>query len=158
MIVLGIDPGASGGLALVTERNGRLSATESMVKMPSTDGDVWDWVKSAAAWADLCILEKVASMPGQGVRSVWTFGRNYGALRMAVIAAGIPLEEVTPRRWQPAIGVPSRKGEAKTAHKNRLKARAQELFPGLSITKDTADALLLAVYGLRTFGGAACTQ
>lgn len=150
MIVLGIDPGASGGLAVARSSLDVLQAA----KMPETDGDLWAWVHGARkCWEpDLCILEKVHSMPGQGVSSSFKFGQSYGSLRMAVIAAGIPLEEVTPRKWQPAIGVRPIKGETKTAHKNRLKARAQELFPGLKITHATADALLLAVYGLRTFG------
>lgn len=127
--------------------------------MPPTDVDLWEWLEPKSVHypstcrPDLCILEKVHAMPGQGVTSTFKFGQSYGALRMAVIAAGLPLEEVTPRKWQPAIGVSSKKCETKTAHKNRLKARAQELFPGLTITHATADALLLAVYGLRTFGG-----
>jgi hypothetical protein len=150
VIVLGIDPGASGGLAIVQGGHGIYSVSDA-VKMPATDADLWRFVNDCAD-ADLCILEKVHAMPGQGVSSTFKFGASWGTLRMAVIAAGIPLEEVTPRKWQPAIGVPSKKGETKTQHKNRLKARAQELFPGLKITHATADALLLAVYGLRTFG------
>jgi Holliday junction resolvasome RuvABC endonuclease subunit len=132
MIVLGIDPGASGGLALLRQDGGGGIHVLDCVKVPPSDVDLWRWFAdlSDSHYADLAVLEKVHAMPGQGVSSTFRFGQSYGSLRMAVIAAGIPLEEVTPRKWQPAVGVSSVKGEAKTQHKNRLKARAQELYRG----------------------------
>jgi hypothetical protein len=68
---------------------------------------------------------------------------------MALIASGVPFEAVTPGKWQKEFGLLAKKGETKTAKKNRHKARAQELFPDLKITHATADALLIAEYGRR---------
>ena len=80
-------------------------------------------------------------MPGQGVASSFKFGQNYGTLRMALVAAGIPFDTVTPQKRQHVMHCMS-KGD-----KNVTKRRAQELFPDITITHAKADALLIAAYG-----------
>jgi hypothetical protein len=85
---------------------------------------------------------------------MFNFGANYGALRMALTAAGIPFEEVVPGVWQRGLNIPPRKKtEGKTAWKNRLKAKAQQLFPSVKITLATADALLIAEFCRRKHEG-----
>jgi hypothetical protein len=72
---------------------------------------------------------------------------------MALIAGEKHHEYVTPQKWQKEFGliVTGRGlGQDDTAKKNRNKARAQELFPGIKITHAIADALLIAEYGRRT--------
>ncbi len=59
---------------------------------------------------------------------------------MALVAAGIAFDEVTPQRWQKMLGCRS-KGD-----KNVTKRRAQDLFPQVRVTHALADALLLAEY------------
>lgn len=146
--IVGVDPGKQGGIA-VLDANGPLSAKP----MPPSLPELWDELRSIASlWRGhcFCILEQVHAMPGQGVSSTFKFGQGYGAIEMALVAAGIPFDRVRPTKWQPAVGVPSIKGESPTARKRRLKGRAMELFPELrkDITLKTADALLLAHYGL----------
>lgn len=142
---IGIDPGVGGGLALLNEE-GRAIATS---KMPETDADLLALLR---AWADKenprvgatrAALEFVRSSPQMGVVSAFTFGRGYGALRMALCAAGIPYDEVTPQKWQAAIGCRSH------GDKNVTKRRAQELFPGMTVTHAVADALLIAEWSRR---------
>lgn len=133
---LGLDPGKSGGLAIVGD-----GIQPWAVPMPETERDLWDTVQGVRAWADrdvAAVVEVVHSMPGQGVSSCFTFGRGYGALRMAIIAAGIPLREVQPRAWQKELGCLT------GGDKNVSKAKAQQLFPSLKITHKIADALLIA--------------
>ena len=79
-------------------------------------------------------------MPKQGVASSFKFGVSYGLLRMALIASGIPWEEITPNQWQKALGCLSR------GDKNTTKARSQQLFPRIKVTHAVADALLLAEF------------
>ena len=62
---------------------------------------------------------------------------------MALIAAGIPFETVTPAKWQGAMGCRT-KGD-----KNVTKRKAQDLFPGVKVTHAIADALLIAEWGRR---------
>lgn len=123
--------------------------------MPATEKDVLDWLLEHTDNLDLsCIasLEYVRSSPQMGVASAFTFGWGYGGLRMALLALGIPFNEVRPRAWQQQLGIPKRgKSEDNTHWKNRLKIRAQELFPTVKVTLATADALLLAEYCRRTY-------
>lgn len=168
---IGIDPGASGGLAFVT--GGLVKSTA----MPGTEKDLWDWIRTGGVVdkngdplplpASSCeaVIEKVGGFMASGGTSqlkknvasghtMFTFGASYGGLRMALIAAGIPFEEVTPQTWQKGLGIPPRKKtESKTAWKNRLKARAQQAFPKEKITLATADALLVALYCKRLHEG-----
>ena len=132
---IGIDPGQSGGLALIKSTTTEVTTEViDVIKMPATEFDIWTWFlnKQTNCFA---IIEKVHSMPGQGVASTFKFGKGYGGLRMALVAAGIPFEEVAPRMWQKSMGISSRlKTESKTEFKNRLKSKAQQLFPHIKIT------------------------
>jgi Holliday junction resolvasome RuvABC endonuclease subunit len=134
---LGIDPGASGGIAALAADGTLLWA----VPTPATHRDILDLLQSA--WPARAVLEFVRSSPQMGVVSAFSFGAHAGALRMALVAAGIPFDEVTPQKWQAAMQCRT-KGD-----KNVSKRRAQELFPSVKVTHATADALLLAEYGRR---------
>lgn len=145
-IYVGIDPGQLGGLASIALDGIALE------KMPPTDRDVWDWISFLGGREDVtAIIEKVHSFPGQGVSSTFKFGMGFGALKMALTAAMIPFEEVDPRRWQKALGIPPRKKtEDKKQFKLGLKAFAQKLFPNVEgITLETCDALLIAEFARR---------
>lgn len=143
---LGIDPGQNGGIAVV-DQDGNCT---SLVRMPETEQDIL----CAIPYGDtitLGTIEKVHSMPGQGVSSTFKFGCGYGGLRMAMVALAIKFDEVPPQRWQKALGVVPRdtKTESKRDHKTKLLAKAQQLFPNTNITRHTADALLIAEYTRR---------
>lgn len=134
MTYIGIDPGASGGIAALT-------ATGDIVlvsTMPDTERDLLDVLEPLTG--SRAVLEYVRSSPQMGVASAFTFGASYGRLRMALTAARIAYEEVTPPKWQGAMGCRT-KGD-----KNVSKARAQELFPSVRWTHATADAVLLAEF------------
>lgn len=147
MLVIGIDPGQSGGIAF------HFGDAVEVCRMPATERDLYELLNSAwdrMEWDIKCFLEKVGAMPGQGIASTWKFAQHYGSIRMALVSLDIPLQTVAPRVWQKAVGiVPRGKSETKTQFKNRLKARAQELFPKINVTLATCDALLIAEYGRR---------
>lgn len=143
---MGIDPGQHGGIAIVSDE-GYISVLK---KMPETEKDLLellDTIKTMYSTESGVLrtwIEKVSSMPDQGVASAFTFGRHYGGLCMALMAVGLGFREVTPASWMKYYGMRREKGEGKTAWKNRLKARAQQLYPEEKITLDTADSLLIA--------------
>ena len=145
---LGIDPGQSGGIALVSSDKNAWA-----VKMPDTEANIWDVICEYCDRASMALIEKVHSMPKQGVASSFKFGGGYGGLRMAMVAAGIPFDEVTPQKWQKALGIVARntKTESKSDHKKKMLAKAQQLFPGIKVTLATADALLIAEYCRRVY-------
>jgi len=87
------------------------------------------------------VLERVHSMPAQGVSSTFKLGANYGYWRGVLQGLRIPFREVTPQKWQRAVLVP---GKLQGPERKRaLKQVAQERFPQLKVTLKTADALLM---------------
>jgi len=112
---LGIDPGAGGALALL-EGDRLLHAADMptmMLKgrarvMPGGVVDlIVDWKPDQIA------LEDVAAMPGQGVTSMFSFGRSVGILEGVIAALGYPLVMVRPATWKRAAGVPADKDAAR---------------------------------------------
>ena len=138
-LYLGIDPGKSGAMAVVNPRGEFVD----VIKLKETQHDVWSWLDSYRGSVGFAVLEKVHSMPRQGVASSFKFGESFGFCQGMLVAASIRFELVTPQRWQKALGCMS-KGD-----KNVTKSRAQQLFPGQKIIHATADALLLAEYARR---------
>lgn len=145
---MGIDPGRGGGIAVIDTLSGELV---DVTAMPDTIADISDFIEKHND-VNSVYLETVHSMPKQGVASTFTFGQYYGYVQMAVVAHKIRCIDVLPSKWQQGLGVKAKKGEAKTAHKNRLKGLAQKLFPKAKVTLKNADAILLAEYGKRMEG------
>jgi crossover junction endodeoxyribonuclease RuvC len=136
--IMGLDPGWSGGVAIVGQDSNYVEA------IPFTGKTEWDIIESIEHLADkaeVCYLEKVHAMPAQGVCSVFKFGHNYGLVRAALYINGMVINEVTPQKWQSLLGCLSK------GNKNVTKTKAQQLYPGVKITHATADAILLAEYG-----------
>ena len=105
MTVIGIDPGLKGGIVVMVD--GRIAKT---VKMPVVKGDGGSWVDFGEVASilkyerpDLVAIEKVHSMPGQGVASVFTFGLGFGGLIGVCAGLGAPYELVRPQAWQKVV-------------------------------------------------------
>lgn len=156
---IGIDPGASGGIALIAGPlavgtvcvggkewvSTNADRLEFAQKMPASDAELLETLREMARSrpAPRAVVELVRSSPQMGVVSAFSFGGAYRAVKVALLAVGIPFEEVTPAKWQRAMGCLS-KGD-----KNVCKRKASELFPGVKVTLWNADALLIAEYGRR---------
>jgi len=141
-IIIGIDPGRSGGIACL----GPGVQEAKVYKLDNTDRDVYEQLKEFVVLADFAYLEKVHSMPKQGVASTFKFGQSFGFLQGILVASEIPFELVTPQKWQRYLGRRTKRD------KNITKARAQELFPDIKCTHAVSDALLIAEYGRRVRG------
>lgn len=149
MLVIGIDPGVSGGLAAIDTLQTRRDGTKAF-KMPDTERDLW--LLLADLQPGYALIEKVHASPQMGVTSAFTFGRGLGLLRGLLVATGCRFEDVTPQTWQKRFGLVTKGGTFgdNREKKNRNKARAQEMFPWLKVTHATADALLLAEFAVLT--------
>lgn len=137
MLFIGIDNGASGGIAAL-EADGSLYRCDPM---PATDAELLAVFE--ALRADLpcfAMLERAHAFPKMGVVGAFTYGRGYGAMQMALHAARIPFDIVQPLKWQTVLSCRTR------GDKNVSKRRAQQLFPEHKITHAIADALLIAEY------------
>ena len=95
-------------------------------------------------------LEKIHSMPGQGVASMFSMGVGYGMWLGIISAFQIPYTLITPQAWKKAMMA----GMGKEKDASRL--RAIQMFPQLAdqlkLKKHhgRADALLIAEYLKRT--------
>ena len=143
---LGVDPGISGGIALIGASNGLAGESYETFKLKdATERDVWDWFERMPRPIVFARIEKVGATPQMGVVSAFTFGRNFGFLRGVLIASRIAFDEISPQKWQKFMGCLTH------GDKNVSKAKAQQLFPSVKITHANADALLLAEYARRTY-------
>lgn len=142
--VIGIDPGKGGGIAVYSVKTGKVLA----FKMPQTPEDMAELIGKYKENA-CCFLEKVHAMPGQGVTSMFTFGNQYGWLQMCLVMHFIRTEPVTPQKWMKTLELGVKKGKSNSEWKNKLRLRAQQIFPNQKITLAKSDALLILQYGLK---------
>lgn len=155
-LCIGVDPGIKGGVATITHL-GHVTQHE----MPDTELGMVTLAaqlvpeESVGSFRVYCCIERVHSMPKQSAQSGFTFGRGYGAIRTAFIAAGVGITEVDPKRWQKELGIPPFPTGTKPAEKKRKLLRfAQQMFPKQDVwiesTKGTqlavCDAILIAEY------------
>lgn len=148
MKVIGIDPGSLGGMAVMDESHKVIE----VINMPETPMDILDFLRKFDPSDTVAYLEDVGKgMPGQSSSATAKFARHNGHLEMALLALSISTVKATPQKWQKMYQLGKSSEYSKTEWKNRLKAKAQELFPNLSkkVTLKTCDALLIALYGVR---------
>lgn len=148
---LGIDPGKSGGLAIVKDKK-----VIDYWEMPPSVLDLWHvFLTIDKKYAPAhCYLEQVQSMPNEGHKGAFTFGMNFGRLQAFLAAIGFPHSQVTPQAWQKQMLIVSKKKtETRPQFKERLRVKAQQLFPDVplwnqprTVGKQRAicDAILLA--------------
>jgi hypothetical protein len=145
LCIVGIDPGLAGAIAYYfPEAPGRVIAED----MPTADGMV-DCATLAARIRqmapDLAIVERVASMPKQGISSTFKFGTSYGAVLGVLAALEIRTSLVTPQTWKSYFSLDSDK-EKSRALALRTFAKPPEHFARRR-DHSRAEAALLALYG-----------
>jgi len=148
--VLGIDPGCSGALVLVTTQGGYIDH----LAMPTIKVGTKARVNGAAvaAWVRQhgithAYLEQVGAMPGQGTASMFTFGHAAGVAEGILQGLNIPYTLVTPQAWKKSAGLIGSDNDA-------ARSRAIQLYPELRALdakakgQAIADALLIARFGI----------
>ena len=149
MIFIGIDPGGTGAIALMLPDRIELHDMPVVVvkKKPQLDFANLGRILRDAQQHGPCtaLVERVGSMPGQGLSSTFKFGMAYGGVIAALATLEIPHDLVTPPTWKRGFRLV---GEDKEASRQR----ALELFPQLAgelkLKKHhgRAEALLLAEF------------
>ena len=142
--IIGIDPGVAGGISVYSCDERRII---EFTKMPPTPQELLNFLKIYKV-NSVCYLERVQGIPGNGASAMFNFGKGFGYLEMALIALKIPVTEVTPAKWQKELQLGHKGTKTTSEWKNKLKARAQQLFPNIGrITLDVSDSLLITEYG-----------
>jgi len=153
MRIIGIDPGLSGGIAILDDnkvkdlfdmpvmsdgkKNKRQLNSAFLVKL------IKDNIKDLEN--TIMVVEQVNAMPGQGVTSMFNFGQSFGAIKGICAALGLPIFFVRPARWKKYF-------ELINSSKDASRTKAIEMYPSiserLSRKKDVnkSDAILIARY------------
>ena len=132
---LAIDPGKSGGIAILSE-----DSVEAY-KCPPTFKEMAELIKKISSNNSyICVLEKVHAFPTDVRSSAFKFGTNYGAWIGILESNNIEYELVMPKKWQHDFHLPKVKKE----RKQELKKIAKCFYE--KTTLYTADAICMAVW------------
>ena len=145
-MIISIDVGINGAMAIKNKHG------IGVVSMPKVESDIVQLLDNMHNTAycnadsiEACYMEQVHSMPGQGVSSTFTFGKNYGLLRGIIQTLNIPLIDVSPQKWQKAIGVPKLE---KDERKDWIYQFVRQTYPNVKCNKKQADALAILHYAI----------
>ena len=154
MIVIGIDPGKGGGIAIwnygIVKALKCPNSVPEMASIVSSCIGNWqsDAYKKVMADNVVAYIERVHAFPTDGRSSAFKFGQNYGQWLGILGALGVDTIFVTPQTWMKyyknkySIELPKEKQE----RKRKLKELALK-YVNKKVTLYNADAILIAVYG-----------
>ena len=151
MRIIGIDPGLSGGIAILDD----LKICDIFDMPIMSEGKKNKNQLNSAQLVNLItehilkkdesfvIVEQVSAMPGQGVTSMFNFGQTFGSIKGICAALGLPIFYVRPAKWKKHF-------ELINSSKDSSRTKAIEMYPSLSNDlakkKDVnkSDAILIA--------------
>lgn len=151
MIYLGIDVGAKGALSAIDENNKVLFA------VPMSRENLVNYIKKVhfdiieRNDGVIACVEKVGAMPGQGVTSMFSFGKSAGFIEGVLESFEIPYQLVPPQTWKKSFSL---------LHKDKKASieMCKQLFPGINLlptercrkeSDGLAESTLMALYAKR---------
>lgn len=136
-----IDPGAAGGIVYTNDD----FTNPRAIAMPKDDQRISFALVPEDFGLRAAYLEELVKYTGWAMPSsaMAVYASNWGFIKGVLTYAGYSIHIVPPKAWQKSVGMKKEKKEPKTQWKNRLKTKAQELFPQTKVTLSTADALLI---------------
>jgi len=149
MIFVGIDPGKQGSVSIINGKD------LTVIPTPMA-GEEYDMVGMynilvSSRWSEsFAVIERAQSMPGQGVSSMFSFGKGYGLWLMALAISKMPHQIVHSRVWTKKIlaGAPGEGKERSFQVARRLYPQWQ---PRLKKEHQYSDSILLAEYCKRLY-------
>lgn len=102
-IFIGVDPGAKGGICALEARGGVIVALPFDGQLGVIKSIAFVLGSVSTLGSVRVIVEKVHSMPGQGVKSMFSFGQSYGEALGSCTVLGYTPELVTPQKWQSIV-------------------------------------------------------
>lgn len=149
---LGIDPGITGALALLNDRDELCSLFDMPImpfgknKQQVNPAELTKVIGAMGANNSIAYVEMVSAMPGQGVTACFNFGMGYGIIQGILASLGLPMILVTPGSWKKRAGLVGKEKDA-------ARTLAQQLYPAADLgrKKDIgrADAILIARFGAK---------
>ena len=153
MIIIGIDPGVSGGISILENKKViEIFDMPTMIdgkknKRQVNGSQVANIIKEGLNFNKevVVVVEHVNAMPGQGVTSMFNFGQSFGVIKGVCSALSLPIYFIRPTKWKKHFNL------IKT-NKDASRTKVIEIYPEisskLSKKKDSnkADAILIARY------------
>lgn len=150
MNIMGIDPGAGGGLASLNDDELlvynmpvlEIKKGKSIRRKIDVRGlaNIFQYEKP-----DHVFVEQVSAQFGNGAAAAFSFGWSCSAIESSLIILNIPFTYVTPQRWKKDMLCP--------ADKDASRFRASQLFPAyahnwqLKKQDGLAEAAMIALWG-----------
>ncbi len=152
MRIIGIDPGLSGGIAILDDLkvfdffDMPIMSEGKKNKNQLNSAQLVNIIKKHIVSGNtFVIVEQVSAMPGQGVTSMFNFGQTFGSIKGICAALNLPIFYVRPAKWKKHF-------ELINSSKDASRTKVIEMYPSisdrLSRKKDVnkADAILIARY------------
>ena len=146
---IGIDPGASGGIAVIDEKGIMMA-----YKCPKSSDEMsllFQMCMGSTSAANIKLLmESVWARPTNAVRAAFSYGVNYGQWLGIVATHEVEMNTAIPVEWIKWVGCP--KALKRDVRKRWLKEKAGELYPNVNkLTLATSDAILITHYAKEEF-------
>jgi hypothetical protein len=151
MLIFGIDPGKAGAIAAIDDGEVYKTTIMPIVGKELDLDAISTWIYDIATDRDcIAYIEKVHSMPSQGVASMFSFGYSVGVMHGILAALSIPRYLVAPQTWKGFLLKDTKKD------KDAAVAYCRRTFPRTSLLATErchkphdgiADAICIAQYG-----------
>ena len=133
MLVIGIDPGLSGAIAILEDKkvlnilDMPVMAEGKKNKRQINSAQLVNIIKKNIHKTDeiSVVVEQVNAMPGQGVTSMFNFGQTFGAIKGVCAALELPIFFIRPSKWKKHF-------ELINSSKDASRTKAIEMYPSLS--------------------------
>ena len=144
---IGVDPGKKGGFAVLID--GKVWKAEVW-----DDDEFVDCMRQVSQMRTVAraAVEKVGAVKGNGVTSMFSFGKSAGFIEGVMRAFDIPYQLISPQKWKSKFGLNSDKEKSIVVCKR--------LYPGINLlptercrkeSDGIAESTLLATFALRHF-------
>ena len=153
MRIIGIDPGLSGGIAVLDDLkifdvyDMPIMSEGKKNKNQLNSAQLVNIIKKniISNGDTFLIVEQVSAMPGQGVTSMFNFGQTFGSIKGICAALNLPIFFVRPAKWKKHFDLIN---SSKDASRTKVIEMYPSISPRLSKKKDVnkADAILIARY------------
>jgi hypothetical protein len=163
VIVVGVDNGLDGGIAILTfDDKMRMWPAPIMHVMPVLEhkakrqiyaSGVADILRRLPLDETHVYIERASTRPGLGAQSVFNYGVGYGVIQGVTATLRLPHTLVTPAAWSKMMHAGCAGGDTKS----RSAEAAMRLFPGVDFRASPrskkphdglTEATLIAAYGL----------
>ena len=153
MRIIGIDPGLSGGIAVLDDLkifdiyDMPIMSEGKKNKNQLNSAQLVNIIKKniISNGDTFLIVEQVSAMPGQGVTSMFNFGQTFGSIKGICAALNLPIFFVRPAKWKKHFDLIN---SSKDASRTKVIEMYPSISPRLTKKKDVnkADAILIARY------------